>query len=311
MSGPQRKSCFCITIDTEPDCDIHWIRSRPLTYESVVRGIPERLRPLWNRYQVKPVYFVSPEVLLNDQACAMLKEEVSQGAEIGTHLHSEYIGPDQTYTDFAGTPSKEYPCFAHEREIEQQKIANLTKQIEERLGVRPVSYRAARYGADLETMHALEALGYWVDSSVTPCIDWSRQGGPDHALGPDQPYFIDRQHYYRAGDSNLLEVPITIAGKRCTLLPDRWLFYRWLRPTHMTVWEMKALTRSFMRRYKTPVLNLMFHSMEVIPNKTPFVRSEWQCKWYLKRLEGILCYLIRCGCVSQTLADVYAQYHIT
>ena len=86
---------LCITIDTEPDCDIHWKRSDPLTFESVLSGIPNILRPLWSRYDIKPVYFVSPEVVQNDDCCQVLRQEIQLGAEIGAHLHSEYIEPQK------------------------------------------------------------------------------------------------------------------------------------------------------------------------------------------------------------------------
>ncbi|GAG34500.1 unnamed protein product, partial [marine sediment metagenome] len=167
------KKLFCITIDTEPDCDIHWKRSDPLTFESVLSGIPNILRPLWDKYNIKPVYFVSPEVVQNDDCCRVLRQEIQFGAEIGTHLHGEYIEPRKKYESSAGTPSDEFPCFAYSREIELIKIKNLTELIAEKLGIRPVSYRAARYGADLDTLKSLEELDYKVDSSVTPEIDWS------------------------------------------------------------------------------------------------------------------------------------------
>ena len=159
---------FCITIDTEPDCDVHWKRSRPLTFESVTFGIPSILRPIWDKFGIRPVYFVSPEVVENDECCRTLKDEIARGAEIGTHLHSEYIEPQRKHEDISGTASDEFPCFAYDAEIESAKIKNLTGLIEKKLGVRPVSYRAARYGADLDTIKALEKLGYKVDSSVTP-----------------------------------------------------------------------------------------------------------------------------------------------
>ncbi len=89
-------------------------------------------------------------------------------------------------------------------EVESAKIKNLTELIENKLGVRPVSYRAARYGADLDTIKALEKLGYKVDSSVTPEISWQSQGGPDHSRAPKQPYFISADDYYSAGKSGIL-----------------------------------------------------------------------------------------------------------
>jgi hypothetical protein len=296
---------LCVTIDTEPDCDIHWRRSEPLTFESVLSGISDILRPLWNRYDIKPVYFVSPEVVQNDDCCRVLKQESRLGAEIGAHLHSEYIEPQKKYESFAGTASDEFPCFAYSKEVELAKIKNLTELIAKKLGVKPVSYRAARYGADLDTIKSLEKLDYKIDSSVTPEINWSGHGGPNHSRAPRQPYFISTKDYYSAGESGVLEVPITILRKRFVFLPDRWFCYRWLRPTHMMVFEMKALAGEFIRDYAEPVLNLMFHSMEVMPGKTPFVRTKLGQKMYLNRLMSILRYLAERGFQSRTLTEVY------
>jgi peptidoglycan/xylan/chitin deacetylase (PgdA/CDA1 family) len=300
---------LCVTIDTEPDCDIHWRRSKPLGFESVLTGIEKFLRPIWDRFDIRPVYFISPEVVQNDDCCRVLKGELRLGAEIGTHLHSEYIQPQRKYESPAGTASNEYPCFAYDTEVELAKIKNLTELIAEKLGTRPVSYRAARYGADLDTIKSLEKLDYRVDSSVTPQINWSAyQNGPDHSRAPKQPYFISAKDYYSPGTSTILEVPVTISKKRLPCLPDsKWYFYRWLRPTHMSAFEMKLLAGEFLRNYKEPVLNMMFHSMEIIPGKTPFVRSKFQQKLYLRRLEKIIRYLKELGFQSKTLQALYDE----
>ncbi len=296
---------FCITIDTEPDCDIHWKRSQPLTFESVTVGIPQILRPIWNRFGVKPVYFVSPEVVENEQCCRVLRDEMQSDAEIGTHLHSEYIGPQKKHETIAGTTSYEFPCNAYDNKVESAKIKNLTEMIENNLGTRPVSYRAARYGADIDTIKILEKLGYKIDSSVTPGISWVKQGGPDHSRAPKQPYLISQTDYYSAGDSSILEVPITISGKRFPFLSGGWMHYRWLRPTHMTAFEMKMLVNEFSRNYDEPVLNMMFHSMEVLPGRTPFVRTNLGQKLYLIRVEKIIKHLKQKHFESRTLTETY------
>jgi hypothetical protein len=298
---------FCVTIDTEPDCDIHWKRSNPLSFESVTVGIPELLRPIWNRFGIKPVYFVSPEVVENDRCCLVLKDEMNRGAEIGTHLHSEYVEPQKKYDTAAGTASDEFPCYAYDTGIEYEKIKNLTERIQNRIGCTPVSYRAARYGADLDTVKALIKLGYKVDSSVTPQINWQPKGGPDHSLAPQQPYFISQTDYYLAGNSPILEVPITISGKRRLFFMGGWLSYCWLRPTITTAFEMKRLAAEFARNYTEPVLNMMFHSMEIMPGKTPYVRTKLGQKMYLSRLESTLKYMIKKGFESRTLAQVFEQ----
>jgi hypothetical protein len=299
---------FCVTIDTEPDCDIHWKRSQPLTFDSVIIGIPEILRPIWDKFVISPVYFVSPEVILNDNCCHVLKTEIARGAEIGTHLHSEYIEPQKKYNNIAGTASDEFPCYAYDSAIEAAKIKNLTELIEKNLGVIPISYRAARYGADLDTINALINLGYKIDSSVTPGVSWKKHGGPDHTKAPIQPYFISQTDYYSQGNGPILEVPISISGKRLPLLPDKWMFYKWLRPTFMTAIEMKRLVKEFSTIYPEPVLNLMFHSMEVLPGKTPFVRTKFGQKMYLNRLTSILNYMIQNGFQSKTLKQTYDKF---
>ncbi len=298
---------FCITIDTEPDCDTQWKRSSPLTFESVLIGIPKLLRPIWNHYQINPVYFVSPEVLYENNCCAILRDEVKCGAEIGAHLHSEYIEPQRRYDIADGTGSNECPCYAYHDEIEFEKIKNLTNLIQSKLGVTPVSYRAARFGADTATIKSLQKLGYKIDSSVTPDINWSAIGGPDHSRASKQPYFIDSENIYSAGPSGILEVPVTISGKRLPCLPNKWLFYRWLRPSHMTVFEMKKLVRQFLAAYESPTLNMMFHSMEIIPGKTPFVRCGFEQKWFLRRLEKIIQYLCSKEFSSRTLKEIYDE----
>ncbi len=287
-----------VTIDTEPDCDAGWRRSSPLTFSSVVDGIPRLLRPLWDQYDVKPIYFVSPEVVRDNACCDVLKSEIRAGALIGSHLHSEYIEPNVTIVDPQGMASTEFPCYAHETAIEHEKIKNFTRMIETRLDYRPRWYRAARYGADLDTMRILSELGYQYDSSVTPGIDWSGIGGPDHRRGPVQPYWISTHDLYtgteRSESIGIKEFPVTIMGKRFGLfgkiLPDNWLFYGWLRPTHMLVMEQKRIINRLISEHRDPVMVLLFHSMEIMIGKTPFVRNKLMQRRLLSNLKSIIAY---------------------
>lgn len=285
-----------ITIDTEMDADAHWKKSWPPKYTSVCEGIPYLLRPIWNRYHVHPIYFVSPEVLYSDACCAVLKEEIKKGAVIGAHLHPEYIEPHSQWGEGIDKITPQFPNSACSTEEEYEKIADLTRLIEAKLGVKPVWYRGARFGADLDTIHSLDKLGYQYDSSVTPNIDWTGKGGPNHSKAPDSRYVIASDNLYREGDSGIVEMPVTILGKRWgvigRLLPDNWLFYQWLRPTHMTYLEMKRMVKRLQERNE---LVMMFHSMEIMINKTPYVRNRWMQRYYLWRLERILRYASKLG----------------
>lgn len=285
-----------VTIDTEPDCDTRWNRIRPLIFSSITEGIPKLLRPIWDKWEINPIYFVCTEVVRNEECCRILRQEISRGAIIGTHLHSEYIEPKLSRGASESIPSYEFPCFDHDDSIESEKIENLSLLIEQNLGVKPVWYRAARYGADLASIKTLSKLGYQYDSSVTPQINWEKYGGPDHSKAPEQPYYISASDLYAesSDQSGIKEIPISIHGKRfgllSGLLPDSWLFYRWLRPTHMSIFEQKRLIRYFFAKYKDPTLVLMFHSQEIMVNTSPYVRNKWMQRYFLKRLERTIAY---------------------
>lgn len=292
-----------VTIDTEMDSDIHWKKEYPAKYSSVTEGIPRVFRPIWDKYDVHPIYFVSPEILYEKKCIDVLRQEIEKGAVIGAHLHPEYIEPDSIWGKEMGKNRAKFPCYAYSDAVEKEKLRNLTNLIEEKLHVKPVWYRAARFGADTATIQILSELGYRFDSSVTPAIDWSRKGGPDHSLARLKRYRISRGNIYgrAAGpedDSGVCEYPVTILGKRFGILgrflPDNWLFYRWLRPSHMTYFELK---RVICELEKTGLREgvMMFHSMEIMTNKTPYVRAEWMRKYYLWRLDKILAYASRRG----------------
>lgn len=295
-----------ITIDTEMDADKHWGKKWPAEYSSILQGIPMFYRPIWDKYGVHPLYFVSPDVLYDEESCRILKAEIDKGAVIGAHLHGEYIEPESLWGGDMDTVSVPFPCNEYSKEIEEEKIKNLTNLIRDKLGVSPEWYRAARFGADLDTMHILKKLGYRYDSSITPGIDWSKRGGPDHSKAMIDTYVIGPDSYYNGKivrddcisdfEGDIVELPVTITGKRWgvlgKLLPDNWLFYKWLRPTHMTLLEMKNIIR---KNSKLPNLVMMFHSMEIMINKTPYVRWRWMQRYYLWRLDKSLAYAKKKG----------------
>lgn len=295
-SSANRLTLF-VTIDTEADADPHWNKHLPFRFRSITEGIPQLLRPLWDAYQVIPIYFVSPEVLQDDACCQVLRKEIRKGCIIGAHLHPEYIAPK--YKHLGGKPTADFPCYANSTEIEYQKLQNLVRLCEERLSLKPEWYRAGRFGADFETMQSLRRLGFIYDSSVTPHIDWTSVGGPDHSQAPEQPYWISKQNYYapskQADSLGILEVPVTIGTKRFGplghVLPDHWAFHYWIRPTHMTVFEHKRVIRTFMQTYTAPTLVMMFHVMEILVNTSPYVRNSLMQKLFLKRIEKTLAFV--------------------
>src|SRR6201996_2354151 len=95
-----------------------------------------------------------------------------------------------------------YPCNLPP-ELEAKKLRELTAAIEANLGVRPVSYKAGRYGIGAATPDILRDQGYKIDLSVVPTRDYSSDGGPDfRAFHDTRPFWIDHE-------GGLLELPFT------------------------------------------------------------------------------------------------------
>lgn len=297
----------CITIDTEPDSDYRWNLVKPFKFRSVTEGIPLVMRPIFDKHKVNPVYLTSPSVAKDGASIAVLKSEIKKGAEIGAHLHCEEFDQMSNF-------KKGFACSAYSDEVELKMCTKLHEQIKDSFGFEPVSFRAGRFGADINTMKSLAGLGYKVDSSVTPGIDWTKRGGPNFKDFPSQPYFINVEtpdYKNKSQYNKILEVPITIDGKRLPFLGDKWYFYRWLRPSHMTLFEMKALVKSFIKKRQSEnviTLCLMFHSVEVIPGSSPYVRDGIQKGLFVNRLSGILKYMGALGVEFVTLRDVYNIY---
>lgn len=279
-----------ITIDTEMDANIHWEKNWPAEYSSIYEGVQKLFRPLWSKYGAHPIYFISPEILYDEKCVDILKKELAEGATAGAHLHPEYIQPGMEIKEGRQVGQSTFPCNDYSNEVERAKLLNLTELIEAKLGSKPIWYRAARFGADMDTYKMLDEMGYLHESSVTPGIDWSDRGGIDYRTYPHNPYRIE--------NTNLTEHPVTICGKRFgifgKLLPDNWLFYSWLRPTHMTYIEMRHIIKSAVKEGREELV-MMFHSMEPMIGKTPYVRNKLMQDYYMWRLDKTLNYAKKMG----------------
>jgi hypothetical protein len=272
---------FTVTIDTEGDraCPFFGNRWGPLTgqFHSVLDAIPE-LRAIWNRFSVRPVYLATPEVLSSPACVEVLKTEQKAGAEVGTHLH---IGDA-------------FPCNVPEEGEQLQRLTSLFQQV---FGVPPRCYRAGRYGMNDRTLDTLRDLGYTVDTSVTPHVNWSAQGGPDYTGYAVQPYWT----------RGILEVPVTVLGARPWWPFNGWSKYRWLRPSLATSEQLKSVVDRACDMDIT-VLNLTFHTMELVPGASPYVRTFVGTYFYLLRLETIVAYMMQRGFEPITLSGLHSLW---
>lgn len=311
-SMASERPILCVTIDCERDKGPHWRVRRPAAFRGIHEGIGARLEPLFRQYGVKATYLLSPEVMRDDAAAACLAP-LARGAELGTHLHAEYVGPD---LDEDAESSTFQASLAPA--IERAKLEALTSLFVHTFGTQPRSFRAGRFGIGGASLGILADLGYTVDSSVTPLIDWSGvgPGAPNFQHAPLIPYHPDPHTPGNTGNAPVWEIPLTIRPRFAHRLPimrrfiARHLRPRWLRPTWGSaralidlardVWHERTSTE----RVAPPIWNVMFHNVEVVAGASPYSATEAQARAILRRLAELLAFARAAGARSVGLGDL-------
>ena len=315
-----------ITIDTEGDNQ--WNPALPQSTENI-RFIP-RFQDLCDRYRFPPTYLCTYDVVSAGSFDEILLPfDASGRAEIGAHLHPWTTPPfsewDRSETDTA-YPSELPPgLFA-------RKLESLTRLIATKLGRPPRSYRAGRWGFSAAHIPLLLQHGYIADCSVTPLVSWvdpgARERGQDFSQASARPYFMAWGDPAREGASGLLEVPVTILCTNAWMraspflraayrryrksAPARFLNRtflvapRWFRPfSDMTVPRLKAVYETA-RHLDLPVVEMMFHSSELMPDGSPHNTTVEAVDDLYKRLDGIFAFLAAQQVTGSTLS-AYAE----
>jgi hypothetical protein len=303
-----------ITIDTECDKGAKWKVKQPLSYQNIYNGVVSRLQPVFDRYNVKATYLLSPEILIDKQSIEVFKS-FKDRVELGTHLHTEFIEPEAHFT--SETTSEFQSDFRPE--IEKAKLENLTALFKSEFGYQPLSFRAGRFGISEQTLVFLEGLGYLVDSSVTP--DMVHRNAKSQKLvnyfgAPYQPYYPSSKDYRKKGNMKILQVPVSLLNpriaklplwlKRCITLdkPYQHILFNyatnfskpiWLRPTYADLPTMKEVTNRLvkMNRGKDVFLCMMFHSNEFEVDMSPYSLTEAAMIKIIDRLDNYLDWLTK------------------
>jgi len=267
---------YVLTVDVEIDAGRKWKTSNPATYEGVTKGIGI-LQKLCERYGVKPVYLISPAVMVHRESVRFLRGLDKDQCELGTHLHGEYIAPMARFPgeDFSGCDPSEMQC-EYEKEIEFKKLENLTDKFVSLFGYAPKSFRAGRFGARGWTLECLERLGYTHDTSVTPFRNWYDRVDFSKPCSLS-PYHPSKKSLCKQGSSKIIEVPLSITPN-----------LEWLRPTPRRFSDFdqcKKVIDWYEDNTNPTVLCSMFHNVELVPNKSPYCRTEEDCSRMLSTIE--------------------------
>jgi hypothetical protein len=285
---------YVLTIDVEVDAGRKWQTSDPATYLGVIEGIA-RLQDLCVKYGVKPVYLISPAVLVDTPSVEFLGSLDPSECELGTHLHGEYIGPHAKYSgsDFSGCNPGEMQC-RYEKDIEFAKLETLTEKFVELFGYRPKSFRAGRFGARGWTIECLEQLGYTHDTSVTPYRNWYDLVDFSNPCSV-APYYPSKENICELGDAAVLEVPVSITPE-----------LKWLRPTPRFS-DLKGcleVIEWYEKNASPTVLCSMFHNVELVPGKSPYCKTLEDCDRMLKTVENVFAFLRDGGYAFKKLQEI-------
>lgn len=273
-----------VIVDTEEEFD--W--SAPFSRESVgVTAIQEvgRLQKTVGPYGLKPTYVVDYPVAATSSSAATLGAFAQAGeCRIGAHLHPWVTPP----FDEPLVPEMSFGCNLGEP-IERAKIQELTGTIASAFNVRPRVYKAGRYGLGTSTVGILDSLGYDVDTSVIPHMDFRAESGPSFLGFSPKPAMLGPAR-------RMLELPCTTGfvgavrrmgeslhgmASRPALEPLRavgilarsGLLNRvMLSPEGNTLDEMKALTRA-LHGDGLRTFALTFHSPSLKPGCTRYVKT--------------------------------------
>lgn len=323
----ETKSCPCLIVTIDTESDNLWKQKDRITLENILQ-IP-KLQELFNRYKIKPTYLVSYPVAQDKKCVSILRNIYEQGrCEIGSHLHA-WTTPPVLRNEWDRCPYLyEFPL-----QTQRELLLNLTEVVRNNFDLSPVSYRAGRFGFDEDSVVLLEEFGYQIDTSVVPLMDFKdhageERGGPCFVNAPLWPYYLSKDNVCQPGESQILEIPVSVSfnrglpewGQRMYLQTRETNFCRrllaklnllqiiWLYPTFFSVREMGSLCQYLLSK-GLPVLNMMFHSSEILAGASPYHRTEKDVSAFLNKIEGIIRFLVeKKGVVSQTLSEFRENY---
>jgi hypothetical protein len=143
----------------------------------------------------------------------MIREICDGGrGEIGAHLHPWNTPPFSEAFVPRNSMLKNLPA-----DLQLAKLRRLTTALEDAFGQTPRAFRAGRYGLGRDTVAALAACGYLVDSSVAPFVSWERfDDGPSFFGAPLDAYRLapDRDVTQPAPGGEVLEIPLSCGFTR-------------------------------------------------------------------------------------------------
>lgn len=262
---------------------------------------------------VRPVYLVDHPIASDPDSVAILRGFLDAGeCAIGTQLHPWVNPPFEETISQVNSFTGNLPLS-----LQRSKLHRLTDRIEKAFGIRPIVYRAGRYGVGAHTADLLREAGYKVDVSVRALFDYRDQGGPGFSRVKPLPYWVV--------DRDLLEVPLSatftgalrsvgrhlyplsirIPGLRGLLSRSGLLARIALTPEDMPLPRVLEAIRLLLRD-GVQLLSISFHSPSIVPGHTPYVRTAEDLAEFHRWWEGLFEYLDGEGVRPASIDEILA-----
>ena len=277
---------FIITVDTEGDNLWHHKKGNAITTQNAKYIGP--FQSLCESHGFKPVYFTNYEMAMCDEVTETAKSWQDAGkCEIGVHLHAWNNPP---FYELKGKYKGQSYLIEYPENVMRDKFQVIYDLLTTKFQCKPVSHRAGRWAMNDVYFKILEDFNIKVDASVTPYVNWSHSkgvtmGGSNYKDSPVQPHYIGK----------ILEVPVSI---RLTRTPkDHSVFSLirsglkrrkiWLRPTKMSLSDLKQVIELIDSESDTDYLEFMIHSSELMLGGCPFFKNQRQVDDFHLRIESV------------------------
>lgn len=315
---------FIITIDTEED---NWANySRNNNPVSNIERLPA-LQELFDQYQVKPTYLITYPVATSQTSVDIIKGLLKTNrCEIGAHCHPWNTPP------FVEDLTKYNSMLCNlPAELQLKKLHTLHSAIVDNCGVTPTSFRAGRWGFSSTVATALNSLGYTVDTSISPFVNWGVYDGPDFSNYYPDPFRFNPSDLSRNPTGQMLEIPATVGYLQPNYTLCNWVYqlisspklrrlrlkgildrstllnHVWFSPELADASAMTELAKRIAKENYS-LLNFSFHSTSLAAGLSPFVADDKSLQTFLNNIREILELAQHLGWSSHTLSELTSNY---
>lgn len=299
---------FTVFVDTEEEFDWRLPLSRDSRSVTAVRAIPEA-HARFTDQGVALTFLIDHPIAASSEAVDILQSATADGCSaIGTQLHPWVNPPFDEVVNGPNSFTANLP-----KSLQAAKLAELTDAIATAFGMRPLVYRAGRYGIGPDTFELLAAQGYRLDTSMRSAYDYSGEGGPDFTAIPNQafrrggivelPFTTVFTGQARSGNIGLYRTLGRVPKGRGIAARLGMLSRVSLTPEDMPLADALEAVRVAVGE-GLRVLNFAFHSPSLEPGHTPYVRDAADLAAFWRWWDAVLALLARLGVHNASLAEI-------